>query len=185
MWLTKIPWASCILALPFLTILALSKRYYESKSRRHKKLTDWARQIVFQLRRWFPNRYLVVVADYSYAVLEFLATCQQLSNPVTIITRLRLDAALYQPAPPYTISLYLQCINSVNQVPLTRGKMPRLRCLVWGWEITRLVVAAQATPQPIAANARSRSSSSDRFSTRVAMYQMFPWLSFMPPVRSP
>ena len=102
MWLTQNPWTSCIWALPFLTILAPSKRYYESESRRHKKLTDWARQIVFQLRRWLPNRYLVVVADYSCAVLEFLATCQELSNPVTVITRLRLDAALYQPAPPYS-----------------------------------------------------------------------------------
>jgi hypothetical protein len=80
MWLTQIPWASCIWALPFLTILAPSKRYYESEGRHHKKLTDWARQIVFQLRRWLPNRYLVVVADYSYAVLEFLAACQELSN---------------------------------------------------------------------------------------------------------
>ena len=102
MWLTRIPWASCIWALPFLTILAPSERYYESKIGCHKKLTDWARQIVFQLRRWLPNRYLVVVADYSYAVLEFLAACQALSNPVTIITRLRLDAALYQPPPPYS-----------------------------------------------------------------------------------
>ena len=102
MWLTQIPWASCIWAPPFLTALAPSKRYYESEKRCHKKLTDWARQIVFQLRRWLPNRYLVVVADYSYAVLEFLAACQELSNPVTIITRLRLDAALYQPAPPYS-----------------------------------------------------------------------------------
>ena len=88
MWLTQIPWASCIWALPFLTILAPSKRYYESERRCHKKLADWARQIVCQLRRWLPNRYLVVVADYSYAMLEFLATCQELSNPVTIITRL-------------------------------------------------------------------------------------------------
>jgi hypothetical protein len=86
--------------LPFLTILAPSKGYYESEIRCHKKLTDW--EIVFQLRRWLPNRYLVVVADYRYAVLEFLAACQELSNPVTIITRLRFDAALYRPAPPYS-----------------------------------------------------------------------------------
>ena len=41
----------------------------------------------------------MVVADSSYAVLELLATCAQLANPVTMITRLRLDAALYDPAP--------------------------------------------------------------------------------------
>ena len=38
----------------------------------------------------------------------------------------------WRPSLGNAISLDLQCINSVNQVPLTRGKMPRLRCLVWG-----------------------------------------------------
>jgi hypothetical protein len=56
--------------------------------------------MIFQLRRWLPHRALVVVADYSYAALEFLYACQTMVNPVTIITRLRLDAALYEPAPP-------------------------------------------------------------------------------------
>jgi len=43
-----------------------------------------------------------VVADSSYAVLKFLHHCQTLHHPVTVITRLRLDAALYEPAPPYS-----------------------------------------------------------------------------------
>ena len=100
MWLTEIPWAERIWALPFLTILAPSERYHEQIGRQHKKITDWARQMIFQLRRWPPHRALVVVADYSYAALEFLHACQTMVNPVTIITRLRLDAALYEPAPP-------------------------------------------------------------------------------------
>lgn len=101
MWLTAIPWAGRIWALPFLTVLAPSERYYDQSIRSHKKLTDWARQMIFQLRRWVPHRPLVVVADYSYAALELLHACQRLPNPVAIITRLRLDAALYEPAPPY------------------------------------------------------------------------------------
>lgn len=100
MWLTEIPWAERIWALPFLTVLAPSERYYEQAGRQHKKITDWARQMIFQLRRWLPQRALVVVADYSYAALEFLHACQTMVNPVTVITRLRLDAALYEPAPP-------------------------------------------------------------------------------------
>jgi hypothetical protein len=100
MWLTPISWAARIWALPFLTVLAPSERYHEQAGRQHKKITDWARQMVFQLRRWLPPRALVVVADYSYAALEFLHACQTMVNPVTIITRLRLDAALYEPAPP-------------------------------------------------------------------------------------
>jgi hypothetical protein len=42
----------------------------------------------------------VVVADSTYAVIELLAACQRLAFPVTMVTRLRLDAALYDPAPP-------------------------------------------------------------------------------------
>jgi hypothetical protein len=44
---------------------------------------------------------LVVVGDQSYAALDLLHACQTLAQPVTLITRLRLDAALYEPAPPY------------------------------------------------------------------------------------
>ena len=101
MWLTPIPWAQRIWALPFLTVLAPSERYYETKNRSHKKLTDWARQMIYQLRRWLPHRELVVVGDNGYAVLDLLHACQKLTHPVTMIARLRLDAALYAPAPPY------------------------------------------------------------------------------------
>lgn len=80
-------------------MLAPSERYHEQHRRRHKKITDWGRQIIRQLRRWLPGRYLVVVADSSYAVLELLACAVGLPEPVTVITRLRLDAALYAPAP--------------------------------------------------------------------------------------
>jgi hypothetical protein len=101
MWLTAIPWAQRIWALPFLTVLAPSERYYEQRGRRPKKITDWARQLVYQVRRWLPDRALIFVADSTYAALEFLHACQVLPNPVAVITRLRLDAALYEPAPPY------------------------------------------------------------------------------------
>ena len=99
MWLARIPWACRTWALPVLTALAPSEHYYQKMGRTPKKLTDWARQIVLQLRRWLPNRSLVLVADSSYAVLDFLHFCQSLAQPVTLITRLRLDAALYEPAP--------------------------------------------------------------------------------------
>jgi hypothetical protein len=102
MWLAAIPWAQWVWALPFLTALAPSERYYEPSARQPKKLTDWARQMVFQLRRWLPERELTVVGDNTYAVLDLLHACQSLPNPVTVIARLRMDAALYEPAPPYS-----------------------------------------------------------------------------------
>ena len=98
-WLTPIPWARRTWALPFLTVLGPSERYYRERGRTPKKLTDRARQIILQLRRWLPHRSLVLVADSSYAVLDLLHFCQSLAQPVTFITRLRLDAALYEPAP--------------------------------------------------------------------------------------
>jgi len=36
----------------------------------------------------------VAVADRAYASLKLLERCRKLSNPITFITRLRLDAAL-------------------------------------------------------------------------------------------
>jgi len=66
----------------------------------HKALTDWARQMIAQVRHWLPNRVLVVVADSSYAAIELLAACAGWPQPVMIVTRLRMDAALYDPAPP-------------------------------------------------------------------------------------
>lgn len=100
MWLTPIPWACRTWALPVLTALAPSERYYQKIGRTPKKLTDRARQVILQLRRWLPNRVLVLVADSSYAVLDLLHYCQSLTQPVILITRLRLDAALYDPVPP-------------------------------------------------------------------------------------
>lgn len=99
MLLAPIPWAERVWALPFLTVLAPSERYHQERNQPHKSLTDWARQMIVQVRDWLPKRLLVVVADSTYAAIELLAACQNLSEPVTLVTRLRLDAALYDPAP--------------------------------------------------------------------------------------
>jgi hypothetical protein len=98
--LAEIPWAGRVWGLPFLTVLAPSERYHQTRGRRHKTLPDWGRQMIRQLRRWLPDRPLVVVTDSTYAVLALLADAARLPRPVTVITRLRLDAALYDPAPP-------------------------------------------------------------------------------------
>jgi hypothetical protein len=100
MLLTPIPWAKRVWALPFLTVLAPSERYYTGRARKHKKLTEWAHQMVLQVRRWLPNRLLVVVADSSFAVIDLLWQLRQLRNPICMITRFRLDAALYEPLKP-------------------------------------------------------------------------------------
>ena len=100
MLLVEVPWASRVWALPFLSALAPSERYAAKRGRRHKKITEWAWQMLLLVRRWYPQREIVAVADRAYASLKLLSRCRSLSKPVTFVTRLRLDAALYEPAPP-------------------------------------------------------------------------------------
>src|ERR1044071_658662 len=97
MLLAPIPWARRVWALPVLTALAPSERYDSQRGRCHKRLTDWARQMLLQLRRWLPGRTLVMVADSSFAALDLLGS---LAPHMTCITRLRLHAQLFAPGPP-------------------------------------------------------------------------------------
>ncbi len=100
--LAEVPWAGRVWALPFLSALAPSERYARERSERHKKkLTEWAWQLLLVVRRWHPEREIVALADGGYSSLKLLDRCRRLKNPITfVVTRLRLDAALYEPAPP-------------------------------------------------------------------------------------
>jgi hypothetical protein len=98
--LAPVPWASREWALPFLSTLAHSERYAKECGKPHKPLTEWAWQMLLLVRRWYPKRQIVAVGDGGYASLKLLDRCRRLKNPITFITRLRLDAALYEPAPP-------------------------------------------------------------------------------------
>jgi hypothetical protein len=97
MVLARIPWVDRVWALPFLPVLAPSERYYQIQGRRPQSLLDRARQMVKLVRRWLPTREIVIVGDSTYAALEWLDAVRE---NACIITRLRLDAALYAPAPP-------------------------------------------------------------------------------------
>jgi hypothetical protein len=95
MLLVPIGWAERVWALPFLTVLAPSERYNQQRGKPHKTITGWARQLLLQLKRWLPNRQIIAVGDSTYASIELLAA---LGKQLTIITRLRMDAALFEPA---------------------------------------------------------------------------------------
>lgn len=123
MLLVKIPWAARVWGLPFLTALAPSERYYEGSPRGHKKLTDWARQMGKQVRRWLPGRPLVLVADSSYAALELLDSLASLPEPVYMVTQLRLDAALYAPAP-------LRTLETKGRPRKKGAKLPKLSAVL-------------------------------------------------------
>lgn len=98
MVLAEIPWAERVWALPFLTALCPSERYHRQRKQRHKTLSEWAGQLLKLIQHWLPGREVIVVADSSYAVIELLHQVHA-QGGVSLITRLRLDAALYDPAP--------------------------------------------------------------------------------------
>ncbi len=121
MLLVPISWAGRVWALPFLTTLAPSERYCRKHGRQHKKLTDWGRQLVLQARRWMPERQVVLVTDSGFSALEFLAALRR--HGVTCVTRLRLDAALYQPAPP-------RQPGTVGRPPTKGARLPTLAAVL-------------------------------------------------------
>ena len=135
MLLCEVPWARRVWALPFLTVLCPSQRYNQARGKTHKKLTDYARQMTLQLRRWLPDRHLIVVGDSSFAALELLASVRAYA---TMVTRLRLDAALYEPAPPRRPGQMGRPrkkgkrLPTLNQV-LTDSKTSWLRVFVSHW----------------------------------------------------
>jgi hypothetical protein len=94
MLLPEVAWAGRVWGLPFLTALAPSERYATMRRRPHKKLTDWGRQVLLQASRWLPGRRIIAVADSSYAAIDLLNAVRR---RVCMITRLRLDARLFDP----------------------------------------------------------------------------------------
>lgn len=99
MLLVPLPWATRPWALPFLTVLAPSERTQKKNGRRHKSCVDWARQMLQQVHRWFATRPLILLADGGYAAVTLGLACAELPSAV-LVSRLRLDAALYDPPPP-------------------------------------------------------------------------------------
>lgn len=99
MLLTPLAWADRVWALPFLTVLCPSERFYAQQGRRHQTLMERAWQMMRLVVRWLPERESVFVADSSFAALELLDKVKTVPR-ASVITRLRLDAALYDPPPP-------------------------------------------------------------------------------------
>jgi hypothetical protein len=135
MLLVEVPWASRVWALPFLSALAPSERYAAKRGKQHKKITEWAWQMLLQVRRWYPNREIVAVADRAYASLKLLDRCRRLRRPIAFITRLRLDAALYEPAPP-------RSPHQIGRPRLKGERLPNLSAVAQDprtvWESTKI-----------------------------------------------
>jgi hypothetical protein len=89
----KLPWSNRTFALPFLTVLAPSKKANRACGKKHKTSVDWARQMCYQLRRWLPLMAIRLVVDGGFASAELAWTALKLN--ISLITRLRLDARIF------------------------------------------------------------------------------------------
>jgi DDE superfamily endonuclease len=95
MVLVRPPWSQQVHALPVLTALCWPEG--TSKRPTHRTAIDCVGQMVVQLRRWFPDREIVLVLDGGYAAVKLAQACRR--QRVALICRLRLDAGLYDPPP--------------------------------------------------------------------------------------
>lgn len=99
--LVPVPWSERRWALPFMSVPALSPQTSETLGKPHRSRVQWAVLMLERVRRWLPQRAIILVGDGDYAAKELIEQCQQFPQPVQFVSRLRLDAALYDfPSPP-------------------------------------------------------------------------------------
>jgi hypothetical protein len=117
MLVVPIPWAGRYWALPFCSVLAPSARYYINRHRVPRTLTERACQMVLMVKRWVPDRPVVVVGDSSFSALRLL---DAVGKQVAFVTRLKLNAQLYNP-PPGRVP------GTLGRPPLKGKRQPTLR----------------------------------------------------------
>ncbi len=96
--LVRVPWSSRPWALPFLTVPCPTPAVSARLGKRHRTVPARAATLIRLIRRWQPDRPLVRTGDSGYGVVALARTCR--AQGVTLVARLRLEAALYAPAPP-------------------------------------------------------------------------------------
>jgi hypothetical protein len=84
--------------LPFLTIPAPSPAVSAKLGKPHRTLPERAALLVRLLRRWLPDRAIILVGDSGFGTVDLALACQQAK--VTWIARMRMTAALYAPVLP-------------------------------------------------------------------------------------
>jgi len=95
-----VPWGRRWWALPFLTVPLLSPKTSAKLGKRHRTSVDRAGQLINQVRWWYRNREIVVLADGGFAAVPLVQHCQRKNIRVTFVSRLRLDARLFDPPGP-------------------------------------------------------------------------------------
>lgn len=96
MLIVPLPWCKRLWALPFMTILAPSKKHNETRKRLHKTSIDWTIIAVKIISRWMKRAW-ILIGDGAFACIRLGHACNK--QNVTLISRLRLDSSLYEFAP--------------------------------------------------------------------------------------
>jgi hypothetical protein len=92
------PWTQRAWALPVMSVPAPTPEVSRRLGLRHKTVPRRARQMLLAVRRWLPGVEMTAIGDQTYSVHELGGACARWG--VRLVAPLRLDAALYVPAPP-------------------------------------------------------------------------------------
>jgi len=84
--LVPVPWSGRPWAVPFLTVPTRTPATSAKLGRRHRTTPEYADRLVRLVRRWLPERELVVVGDSTFAVVELGHTCR--TRGMRLISRL-------------------------------------------------------------------------------------------------
>jgi len=96
--LVPVRWSRRPWALPLLSIPTLAPATSAKLGRRHRTTPEYAAVLLRLVRRWQPERAIVVVGDSAFAVVELGHTCRV--RGMRLISRLVLHAQLYDSVPP-------------------------------------------------------------------------------------
>ena len=93
--LVRVPWSTRPWALPFFVVPVLAKKVCERLGKAPRSHVGWSQVLVTRLERWVPRRPVLLVGDGNFMAIELVERCQAAASPTTLVTRMRLDQALY------------------------------------------------------------------------------------------
>src|SRR5581483_7062313 len=117
--LVPVPWSRRGWALPFMVIPLLNEKLCQRLRRRHHTVTEVTGLCIGHLRRWQPQRPLVLVGDGTFAAVSLSNRCRKLRPAVQFVSRLRWDAVLHafpEPRPA----------GKRGRTPTKGGRLPKL-----------------------------------------------------------
>jgi hypothetical protein len=97
--MVRLPWAKRVWPMPFFVVLCHTDKEDKKNNRPHKTPAQVLAQMLFVVRRWFPDRTFVIAADGGFASHELAGTCAQQKQRLSLVSRFYANAALYELPP--------------------------------------------------------------------------------------